>query len=157
YVGLKRDQIDTAVVGLQTNTFPPKVRVVVRTRSSYDAAVLREKLGATRSKTVGAKTVDLIKPPGQPFDGMLWCATARTFVITLGGEDEMSRVPDEPAKGVDRLAPALAELLKERSDRDTFLWLVAHSDNWEKATAPLVLLAPKMITAEDQKKLTKFR
>ena len=157
YFGLKRDDIEDAVLGMhvESNLIPPMC-LVVRTRSRYDAAKLREKLNATRSKTEGAKSIDLIRLPGVLGEAALWCPTPRTFIICRPAE-EIAKVPDVPTKGVEHLSSQpLVELLSARSDRDTFLWLVAHSNDWQKTSLAWPLLSLKM-TPEDRQTLFSVR
>lgn len=139
YTGLARDQIHDAILGLRVDTnVVPQIRLVIRTRSDYDPGKLREKLGATRSRTEGAKAIDFIRPPGIPMEVVLWCASPRTMVICRTVED-MAKVPDSPRPDGSHLAPPMVDLLNNRSDRDSFFWLVAHSDNWDKTLLPVLL------------------
>jgi len=154
YTGFKRGEIDDAVLGLKVDSHVfPRIRLVVRTHSSYDPEKLREKLGATRSKTEGTKAIDLIRLAGLPGDAALWCATARTFVINYPAEDA-ANIPNEPAKGIEHLAPELVELLRARSDRDTFFWLVGHSQDWHTPALTLITLKMK---PEDRQTLYSVR
>jgi hypothetical protein len=138
--GLKPDQIDNAVLGLMVDVnLLPNVRLVIGTRSPYDADMIREKLGAHRSHQEGNKTVELITLRGLPREGAMWRPNSRTIVITLPPED-MAKVPDEPSKDINRLPAPLVELLKYRSDKDTFFWLVAHSENWAKTPVGFALM-----------------
>jgi hypothetical protein len=139
--GLKRDQIEDVVLGLKVDTnIPPQMRLIVRTRSAYDVDRLRPALGATRSRQEGNKFVDYIKPSGWPLpEAVLWCATSKTFIICLTAED-MAKVPEQPFPNVDHLAPQIADLLKTRSDKGTFFYLVGHADHWDKTFLNLLLL-----------------
>ncbi|MFL5340074.1 MAG: hypothetical protein ACJ8F7_07975 [Gemmataceae bacterium] len=154
YVGLRRDQIDDAVLGLRVGpeSVFPRVRLVVRTRGSYDPERLREKLGVTRSRAEGTKSIDLCKLPGLPMELALWCATSRTFVIC--SIEDVAKVPDQPVRGVDHLDPSLADLLRARSDRETFFWLVAHSEDWSRTG---VILLTGGVPAEERKTLFSMR
>lgn len=155
--GFQRGDVEEIMLGLKVDeNLIPKFRLIVRTRSSYDAEALRDKLGAFRSKQEGAKTLDSIRPQGVPLEAVLWCATAKTFVITLTPED-MAKVPDEPAKNVDRLAPQLVDLMRYHSDKGTFFWLIGHAENWEPTTLGLLLKTSKKLTNEERKKLFKLQ
>jgi len=154
--GLRRDEIEEVLLGLKVDAnLIPKVRLIVRTRSTYDAEALRTKLGSFRTKQEGAKTLDSIRPPGIPIEAVLWCATAKTFVITLTPED-MDKVPDQPSKDVNRLAPQLVDLMRYRGEKGTFFWLMGHSDNWEKTTIGFLSKTSKKLTDEERKKLFKM-
>jgi hypothetical protein len=137
--GLSLDQIDDVMVGLRLEgkALIPGIRVVVQTRSSYDADDLRKKLGSKRSKKEGDRPYDLVQPAGLPFEFALWCATPRTYVMCYPAED-LAKVPAEPNPHVERFAAPIADLLRYRSDRDSFFWAVAHADDWQ--TTPLAWL-----------------
>ncbi len=137
--GLSLDQLEDVMVGLRLEGKPliPGIRVVVQTRSSYDADDLRKKLGSKRSKKEGDRPYDLVQPAGVPFEFALWCATPRTFVMCYPAED-IGKVPAEPNPNVDRFSAPIADLLRYRSDRDTFFWVVAHADDWRRT--PVALL-----------------
>jgi hypothetical protein len=151
YFGIKRDQIEDVVIGVKLDLrLPyPDFRIIVRTKSAYDADAIRKKLGRTGSKPLGAKTVDTLSPPRLPIELVMWCATARTLVICHRPED-MEKIPDVPHETCDHLAAPIADLLKYRSDRDSFLWLVAHNDDWSKT-----LLAFLNLPADQRKTLFK--
>jgi hypothetical protein len=90
-----------------------------------------------------------LNPPRLGLEMNMWCATSRTLVICHRPED-FERIPDTPRPNADHLAPPLIELLKHRTDRDSFLWLVGHSEDWLKT--PLLLLT---LPAEQKKTLFK--
>lgn len=138
--GLKLEQIDDALLGLHLAGKPllPDIRLVVRTRENYDAEDLRNKLGKKSSKKDGTRAYDVIQPPGVPLEFSLWCASARTFVLCYP-PDQMIKVPAEPNGQVDRFVAPIPELLHDRSDRDTFFWIVAHGDDWRRTPLPLLL------------------
>ena len=151
FLGVKRDQIEDVLVGMKLDgqLRIPDFRLIVRTKSAYDPDKIREKLGRTGSKPLGTKTVDTLSPPRLPFELVLWCATPRTLIICHRPED-MQKIPDDPHPTSDHLSSAMTDVLKYRTDRDSFLWLVAHSDDWSKT-----LLALAKIPAESRKTLFK--
>jgi hypothetical protein len=154
WTGLTRGDVEEIVVGLKVDAnLIPKVRLIVRTRSSYNAASVRERLGSFRSKQDGSKQIDLIRPNGLPVEAVLWCATERTFVVTITPED-MQRVPDEPAKNVERLAAPLVDLMRYRTEKGTYFWLMGHSEDWEKTSLKIFL---NKWTVEERKKLFRVR
>ncbi|HLZ09360.1 MAG TPA: hypothetical protein VKT80_12270, partial [Chloroflexota bacterium] len=152
--GVKLDQVEDVVVGLNPNPIPD-FRVIVRTKSSYDADGIRNKLGRTGSKQLGTKTVDTLAlpwlPRWLPVEPVLWCATPRTLII-CSRADDMQKIPDEPRANPDHLPAPIVELLKHRSDRDSFLWLVGYSEDWSKT-----LFALLKIPAEQRKTLFKVQ
>lgn len=157
FTGLQRTDVEEIMLGLRVDTnLIPKVRLIVRTRTSYDAEQLRERLGSFRSKQEGTKKVDSIRPKGLPLEAVLWCATERTFVVTLTPED-MDKVPNEPAKNVERLSPQLVDLLRYRGEKGTFFWLVGHADNWEPTGLGLLIKTTKKVTADERAKLFKIQ
>ena len=144
WTGLNLDQIEDVMVGfklagqvLLPGIRLPGIRIVVQTKSGYDADELRKRLGTKRSKKEGERSYDVVQPPGLPFEFALWCCTAKTFVLCYPVED-FARIPAEPNPHVERFAPPIADLLRYRSDRDDFLSAVAHADDWNKT--PLALL-----------------
>lgn len=145
--GLKLEQIDDVMVGFRLAGKPliPGVRIVVQTRSHYDADDLRKRLGTKRTKKEGERSYDVVQPSGTPFEFALWCSTSKTFVLTYPVE-EFAKTPAEPNPQVDRFAAPIADLLRNRSDRDDFVSVVAHADDWRKT--PIALLNLK---EEDRK------
>ena len=141
YLGIKRDQIEDVVIGVKIDLrIPiPDFRIIVRTKSAYDAEAVRAELGRTGSKPIGTKTVDTLSPPGLPIQMVMWCATARTLIICHRPED-MEKIPDVPHENCDQLPAPMVDLLKYRSDRDSFLWLVAHNEDWSKTILTLLNL-----------------
>src|SRR4029079_16933627 len=85
----------------------------------------------------GERPYEVVQPPGSPVDFALWCATSKTFVMCYPVE-EISKIPAEPNPQVDRFAAPIADLLRNRSDRDDFVSIVAHADDWKRT--PLALL-----------------
>jgi hypothetical protein len=157
YTGLRRDQIEDVVLGMRLDAkmnLPPPIQLIVRTRSTYDQDQLRQKLGVTRSRQEGSRNVDYIKPPGWPLgEAVLWCATSKTFIICLTAED-MAKVPEQPAPSIDHLPPQIGDLLRYRSDKGTFFYLVGHAEHWDKTILNLLLLKwPE----EDRKTLFKIQ
>src|SRR5262249_1418818 len=112
FFGIKRDQIEDVVVGISRDfRFPiPEFRVIVRTKSAYDAEKIREKLGRSGSKPVGTKTIDILKPTFIPLELAMWCATARTLIICQRPDDFL-KIPDVPRENSDHLAAPIVDLL----------------------------------------------
>jgi hypothetical protein len=150
-VGLPRDEIEDAVVGLKFDQAHPIPRIVVavRTKNAYDQAALRAKLGGKKdSKDKANRDYVVIQPPGMPLEGAFWGPTPRTLVVCFP-EKDFEKVPAHPAENVDRFDPALAALLRSRSERGTFFWLVAHADDWRKTGVQLPLILLMKMKADD--------
>jgi hypothetical protein len=157
--GLKLDQIEDAMVGLHMAEKPlvPDFCVVVRTRGAYDAGELRNRLGSKASKKDGERAYNVVQPPGLPLEFSLWCPSSRTFVLCYP-PDRLVKTPVEPNVEIDRFAPSIADLLRYRSDRDTFFWIVAHAEDWNKTSLP-ALRALKLLpfTENDMKTVNQVR
>src|SRR5262249_42176305 len=73
-----------------------------------------------------------------PLEFALWSPTPHTLIAVYPA-DELTKIPAQPSENADRFAAPLAELLKARAERDSFLWLAAHSDHWEETSLPKTL------------------
>jgi hypothetical protein len=142
-VGLSRDQIEDAAVGLNVGReLIPRIVIVVRTREPYNYDALKTKLGSKATKkSPEGREYDLIQPPALPVEFAMWRPSPQTFVICYP-ETDFAKVPAKPTDDTNRFAEPIAELLRHRTERGSFLWLVAHSEAWDKVT-PLKLL-PKL-------------
>jgi hypothetical protein len=151
--GLNLEQIDDVMVGFRMAGKPliPGIRIVVQTRSNYDADDLRKRLGTKRSKKEVERSYDVVQPAGLPFEFALWCSTSKTFVLCYPVED-FGKIPAEPNPQVDRFAVQIADLLRNRSDRDDFVSIVVHADDWKKTPVGLLNLKE-----EDRKILFQVR
>lgn len=153
-VGIRRDQIEEAILGLRVDSnLVPRLRFVVRTSDDIDPERLKQRLNVKGSKKDGTREYDLIQPPGLPLELALWLPTSRT-VIAVYPPEELDKVPDDPKQPVERFAAPLVDLLKSRPERDTFFSIVAHSDDWNKTAMPLVLGKLKF---DDRKMLLNVR
>ena len=148
-IGLNRSQIEHVAIGMNvSSSLIPRVVIAVRTRDAYDFDAVRSKLGSKGTKKIeGNREYDLIQPPSLLLECTLWRPSPQTLVICYP-ENDFQKVPAEPTADTNRFAKPIAELLTFRTDRGTFLWLVAHSDTWEKI-GPLKLLPridPQILT-----------
>jgi hypothetical protein len=143
YVGLPADQIESLAVGLRLGTaLIPRTVIVVRTRDSINLDALRSKLGSKGTKKVGeSREYDLIQLSELSLECAMWQPSPQTLVICYP-EKDFEKVPAEPTADVSRFSQPIAELLKFRTERGTFLWLVAHSEEWDKVAA--LKLLPKI-------------
>jgi hypothetical protein len=145
WTGLKRDEIDHAILGLKVeDRLPPRLALVVRTRQPYSTDQVRATLKAERRTEREKKT--LYRFPMGQLDGVIWFAGDQTIVVglTVGDLDE---VPLTPAEGLDHLPPALTQLMEERLTPGTQVWAVGHADDWEKTVARFLLVT---LPKEDQ-------
>jgi len=158
-VGLPRDQVEEAMLGLRVDKlFPPRIRVVVRTKRDIDLDAIYEKLGRKSSKNEGGREYAVVQPSALPgLEVAIWSPSPRTLIAVYPPTD-LEQIPSEPNMNAERFAKPLADLLKERPERDTFFWVAAHSDDWEKTSLPLMLLLAKVpMKADGLKKLYSAR
>jgi hypothetical protein len=150
-VGLKAEQVEAVVIGLRvdTNVFP-RTRIVVRTKSEIDFDAVRAKLQAGSAKKDKDREYYpfTIRGLPLPLEFALWSPAPHTLVAVYP-PTEVGLVPAQPSDNADRFAAPLAELLKARPERDSFIWLAAHNDNWNNTslhtTLPLLGLSREFV------------
>jgi hypothetical protein len=151
FAGLKPDQIEAAVIGLRVdNNIIPRMRIVIRSKSEIGLDAVRAKLGARSPKTEKDREYFPFQARLGPLspEFALWSPAPHTLVAVYPA-DELSKIPAQPDNNADRFAAPIAELLHSRAERDSFLWLAAHADDWSKtslpATLPLLGVSPDFL------------
>lgn len=158
-VGLKSEEIEQVLLGLRVDkAIPPRIRLVVRTKSDINLDAVYSKLGRKLTKKVEGREYGIVQPPMLPgLELALWSPSPRT-IVAVYPSDELEKVPAEPNSQVERFAAPMVELLKARSQRDTFFWVIAHSESWKDTSLPMMLLlAQAPLTNEGLKMLNEIR
>ncbi len=138
WTGLKPEEIDHVVLGVQADEgVPPPAVLVVRTMRPYDAESVRTALGA-EPVAAGGKTLYRCKPGDGGLRPWLWCADERTLVFGLF-ERQLEAIPDKPAAGLERLPAEVRTLLNERLDSAGPAWVVGRAADWRKTAVALLL------------------
>jgi hypothetical protein len=139
WTGLKMDDVDHVVLGVQADdALPPQTVLIVRTSRPYDADAVKTALHAEQAGGAGNKTFYKGKPADGGLRPVLWFANDRTMVIGLL-ERHLEAVPDAPAAGLERLPAEMRTLLEERLQSAGPAWMVASSPDWRKTGAALLI------------------
>ncbi len=138
-VGLSREQIAVVLFALRVDrNLIPRVWIIVETRARINIDAVRNRLGARASREEASRHVYLATPPALGIETALWFPEARTMLMAYPPA-EMASVPLTPDRETRRFAAPIHDLLVTRSQRDSFLWLVAHADDWSNTSLSLSL------------------
>lgn len=139
WVGVKRDELDHAVLGLTLDEqLLPRRTVVARTRQPYDPAKVRTALKTNRTVDRGGRTLHRFTLESFGVDAYLWFADERALVVA-GKPEDFDRIPSEPRRGIDHLPEEVRTFLTTRMGPTAQAWMVGHVASWEKVGAQLFL------------------
>jgi hypothetical protein len=152
-IGLPIEEIDHVVLGVQMREekdveLTPPLYLVVRTRQAYDADRVKKTLQATKprseavpgggKRTIYSAKVQNLPLPLQNLPLLLWLADERTFVLNLFSK-KMEDVPVQPDEDASQFPAELRQVIQQRLDAGTPIWLAGHSNNWELTLLPKLL------------------
>jgi hypothetical protein len=148
WTGLRRDDIQTAVLGLRVDDkLPPRFTLVVQTQVPYDEGKLRAALEPERIER-GPRTLYHV-PWGKQGLGMtFWYASDSILVAALTPAD-FDAVPSSPWSATDiPLVPALQAYVRDRIGPDAHLWIIGDADHWDQTAAALLVPQISGVSAE---------
>jgi hypothetical protein len=138
WLGLSVDDLDYLLLGLNvTNRLIPRTTLIVQTRRPYDAERVRATLKATRTGEPGPKPVYRFTLDKPPLDVWLCFLAERTLVIGLAPAD-VAVVPPTP-QDIGHLPKSLQTMLTERLGSVAPIWVIGHSEDWDKTSLRLPL------------------
>jgi hypothetical protein len=138
-VGLGREQIAVLLISLRVDqNLLPRWCIIVETRSPLNPDAVRSRLTARAARDEGDRSHYLATPPALGIEAALWFPDARTMVLAYP-PTELAEVPRQADSNPQRFAAPIHDLLMTRSERDSFLWLVAHAEDWNKTSLPISL------------------
>jgi DNA-directed RNA polymerase subunit RPC12/RpoP len=139
WVGLTREQIGVMLFGLRVDTnLVPRLRLVVRTRSRINTDAVRSRLQARSPREAMDRPHFLATPSALGVEMALWFPDAQTMVLAYPPA-ELRNVPLQPQPETRRFSAPIHDLLLTRSERESFLWVVAHDDDWSQTSLPVSL------------------
>jgi predicted RNA-binding Zn-ribbon protein involved in translation (DUF1610 family) len=139
WTGLRRDDIQTAVLGLHVGSdFIPRVTLVVQTQVPYDEAAVAASLKEAERIERGSRTLYRVPMRGGGLSATLWFASESIVVACLTPQD-FDRVPETPASGTPDFGAPLQGFIRDRVAAEDQAWIIGHDDHWEDTVAHLVL------------------
>ncbi len=133
---------------------PPRMELIVHTKSAFDADTVRKRLNAHLDSEDGKRRLDRFELGNKQLSAVLWCADDRhTFVFGLVPSD-VKAVPPTPEPNLDRLPRELREVLQERVASGGPLWIAGTSDDWSKTWAAKLF---DKLPAADRARLNRVR
>jgi hypothetical protein len=155
-IGLKLDDIDHVVAGLQMrDQLPPPAVLVVRTRRPCDQAAILDRLKATPAPEPSKKKLYRFKLEKPSLQLGLWFPAPDTLLIALRSED-LEAAPSAPRLDIDHLPRPVQALLREHMAPGTQAWVAGHVTDWKAVEFALTIPWIKL-PREDLALLTKLR
>jgi hypothetical protein len=135
WVGVPLSDIDHLILGVHAqDALPPRLTLVARTRSAYDAGRVREALGARPARSADPRALYEFEPKGLALPCVLWCPDPHTLVVGLE-DDRPAPDPLPPYRGLDHLPSELRTVLRERLGPVAPVWLAGTSPDWSDVPA----------------------
>ncbi len=139
WTGLRRDDIQTAVLGLHVGAdLLPRVTLIVQTQVPYDEAAAPASLKETERIERGSRTLYRVPMRGGGLRATLWYASESIVVACLAPQD-FDRVPETPASGTPEFAAPLQSYIRDRVAPEDQAWIIGHDDHWEDSVARFAL------------------
>lgn len=145
--GLKAENLDHAVLGAKiTAALPPPVWLVARGRHAIDRERFRKDLEAQQVAGAGPRTVYRYTSRQIGLPVVAAFLDDRTVAFALEPE-QLARVPNQPHEDISNLGPEIRQILRERLQAGSPIWVVAHPEGWARLRAlpALVGLSPKAL------------
>jgi hypothetical protein len=154
WTGFKRDEIDHLVVGVNAEKTVPLPLLIVRLRLDVSEGELQQRLAARQGGTAGDRPVYEFQPHNAqpPLSPLYVCLVDKRTAVYAMLPNHLGVVPTTPrTHRPDGLGNAF-----ERLGSVGQLWIVGHSDNWNKTQVPL-LFKPFLdkMTDADRRRLLK--
>jgi hypothetical protein len=141
--GLHLEDIDHIVAGARVNSSQglPRIVVVVRTRSAYDARAVRAALKAREHPSARGRSLYMFQQELLPShtQGLVSFPNKQTLVLGWA-VNKLSDLPTRVRQGDEKLPGEITELLAGRGRPQGPVWIAGHSDNWPRALALLLAL-----------------
>jgi hypothetical protein len=135
WTGFKREAIHHLVVGVCIDDpppLPPRLVLILHSKTRFDADALRKRLKAERQPDVNHHRIDAISSENIPLS--FWCADDRRTVVFALVPSALQDVPLQP-RDLSKLPRELREALHDRLGTGTPLWAVGTSEDWSKTWA----------------------
>ncbi len=132
--GLPLEAFDHVLIATRFDKDFPQVTVIARTRRPYDQAKIAEKIQPTRTMKFRDRAAYefALKPLG---DALLWCADDKTLIYALRPEapklSHLADVPEKANEKLESLSPELKQVIAERVNKQSVLWLAADMDAFQ--------------------------
>jgi hypothetical protein len=138
WTGLRRDDIQTVVLGLRVDDrLPPRVTLVVQTQVPYQEAKLVAGLKDAERLERGSKTLYRVPFRGQALGATLWCASESILVMALL-PDDFDAIGPNPGPSATFALP-LQSYIGDHLGPESQLWIIGHSDHWDQTIAQPLL------------------
>jgi hypothetical protein len=144
WTGLRRDDIQTAVLGLHVGAdLIPRLTIVVQTQVPFDEKTQPASLNKADRIERGARTLYRVPLRRVGLTATLWYASETIIVACLAPKD-FDSVPETPASGTAQFPSPLQAYIAEHIAPSAQAWIIGHAEHWDDTVAHLVLssLAP---------------
>jgi hypothetical protein len=139
WTGLRRDDIQTAVLGLHVGSdLIPRLTIVVQTQVPYDEKTLPVSLKEAERIERGSRTLYRVPPRRGSLSATLWYASDSILVACLTPKD-FDSVPETPASGRAEFPAPLQAYIAEHIAPSAQAWVIGHAEHWDDTIAPLAL------------------
>src|SRR6516164_9543909 len=130
--GLRREELIDVVFGWKVaDLLMPRLTLVLQTRLPYKEAQILARLKEKQFVERDHKKMLRVQSEKTPFHAVLWFAGENTVVAGLSLED-LDAVPAIPRSGINHLPPPLQEFSTDEMTRTAHLWILGHSEHWDK-------------------------
>lgn len=138
--GLKLSDLHHLVVGVRwSQSFPPQIVVILRTRKAYSFESLTSGMRVSAQRNERNRDLYNVENPAVGLSLVWWPANDRTLIVGLDAES-LKDIPDESKPGIDHLRADLKERIRSRLAPETLIWLAGRGDKLNEMLAPLKLL-----------------
>jgi hypothetical protein len=139
WTGLRRDDIQTAVLGLHVGSdLIPRLTIVVQTQVPYGEKTLSASLKEAERIERGSRTLYRVPLRRLGLSATLWYASDSILVACLTPKD-FDSVPETPASGTAQFPAPLQTYIAERIPPSAQAWVIGHAEHWDDTIAHLAL------------------
>ena len=139
WTGLRRDDIQTAVLGLHVGSdLIPRLTIVVQTQVPFDEKTMPASLKEAERIERGSRTLYRVPLRRVGLSTTLWYASDSIIVACLAPKD-FDSVPETPASGTAQFPAPLQAYIAERIAPSAQAWIIGHAEHWDDTVAHLAL------------------